>query len=319
MDLFSELGELAMGSRLRRLSDYIMQEGTEIYKSHRIDFDPKWFPVYYLLSTNDHLSITEIADQLGVSHPAVIKNAKELEKIGYLESVQDKADKRRRLLSLSPSGRRLLPEMQIVWKDIAGSFSEVIQAQNEHLLKAVMEVEQAFREERFTARVRKFRDARMLQAIEIIGYKPAYGSYFKAFNYAWIEHYFSVEPIDIEALEHHQKKIIKPGGCILFAKMAGKIVGTCALKKFPDDSYELTKMAVTEAAQGKQVGKKLGLAILEKARSLGAKTVFLESNRKLIPALTLYRRLGFVEVSRGQDTESEYQRSDIRMEIKIMV
>ena len=317
MDIFSELGELALGSRLRRLSDYIMQQGIEIYQNHRIDFDPKWFPVYYLLSTKDQLSITEIANQLGVSHPAVIKNAKELEKIGYIESVQDKEDKRRRLLSLSAAGRKLLPKIQVVWKDIAGSMSALIQAQEEHLLKAILEIEQGFREERFTARVRKFRDARMLQAIEIVAYKPAYGSYFKAFNYAWIERYFSVEPIDIEVLEQHQKKIIKPGGCILFAKIEGTIVGTCALKKFPDASYELTKMAVTESAQGKQVGKKLGLAILEKAKALGAKTVFLESNRKLIPALNLYRRLGFVEVAHSQENESEYQRSDIRMEIKM--
>lgn len=317
MDIFSELGELAVGSRLRRLSDYIMQEGIETYQNYRIDFDPKWFPVYYLLSKNEQLSIMEIAANLGVSHPAVIKNARELEQKGYIESAQDLQDKRRRLLRLSADGRALLPKIQDAWTDIAGTLAQVISVQEAHLLQAMVQVEQAFREKPFTARVRKFRDTRLLQAIEIVDYDPELGSYFKAFNYSWIERYFSVEPIDMVVLEQHVEKIISPGGCILFAKLNGVVVGTCALKKESEELYELTKMAVTESAQGKQVGKKLGLAILERAKQIGAKTVFLESNRKLGPALSLYRRLGFQEVPHAADSSSEYMRSDIRMEIKV--
>lgn len=317
MDIFSELGELAIGSRLRRLSDYIMQEGVETYQNYRIDFDPKWFPVYYLLSKKEQMSIMEITANLSVSHPAVIKNARELEAKGYIESAQDPQDKRRRLLRLSAEGRHLLPIIQEAWKDIAGSLAQVISEQESHLLQAIVQVEQAFRQEPFTARVRKFRDTRLLQAIEIVDYHPDYGSYFKAFNYSWIERYFSVEPVDITVLEQHQEKIIAPGGYILFAKLDGLIVGTCALKKNSAELYELTKMAVTESAQGKQVGKKLGLAVLERAKQIGAKTVFLESNRKLTPALNLYRRLGFQEVPHAVEAESEYMRSDIRMEIKV--
>lgn len=317
MDLFNQLGELALGSRLRRLSDNIMNQAANAYTDAQIDFDPKWFPVYYLLSTHATLSITEISTLLGISHPAVIKNARELEKKGYLISAKDPKDKRRRMLSLSADGQALLPKIQVVWGDMATAVSELLQAQDDHLMNAVSQVEQAFRQKPFTARVRKSRDTRLLQAIEIVNYKSEYAAHFKSLNYHWIEKYFTVEPIDIQALENHQEKIISPGGCILFAKLNGNIVGTCALKKTSPDCYELTKMAVAESAQGKQVGKKLGQAIIAKAKQIGSKMIFLESNRKLVPAIQLYLKLGFVEAPYTTNQVSEYQRADIRMELKL--
>ncbi|ELR70040.1 transcriptional regulator, MarR family [Fulvivirga imtechensis AK7] len=74
-------------------------------------------------------------------------------------------------------------------------------------------------------------------------------------------------------------------------------------------------MAVTPKAQGLQIGKKLGLAILEKARQKGAKVVYLESNRQLLPTLSLYRKLGFEE-KEPPFAQSVYSRSDIYMELK---
>ncbi len=319
MDVFNRLGELALGSRLRRLSDQIMQQGLLIYQDRRIDFDPKWFPVFFVLSEEGSLGITEIAQRLGVTHPGVIKIAKELEQKGYLESVQDKEDRRRRVLSISEKGRMLLPELKATWDDIATCFSQLLQQQEHHLLAGITEIERNFQEKPLYKRVRNHRNERLLESVHIHDYRPEWGSYFKAYNYSWIEHYFSVEPIDIEVLENHQEKIIDTGGAILFAQIGTDIVGTCALKKAEPGVYELTKMAVTESAQGKQVGKKLGLAILERARNLGAQKVFLDSNRRLTPALQLYRRLGFIEVNYTTTGESEYQRSDIRMEIKFPV
>ena len=48
--------------------------------------------------------------------------------------------------------------------------------------------------------------------------------------------------------------------------------------------------------QGKQIGKLLGIAAIEKAKCLHAKRICLESNRALIPAINLYLKLGFIEI-----------------------
>ena len=221
------------------------------------------------------------------------------------------------MLSLSEHGKALLPALRETWEDIAQCFSQILGAQDHHLLASITEMEHAFAEQTMATRVREWRNQRLLDRIQIVDYRPEWGSYFKAFNYAWIQRYFSVEPIDIEVLEQHEEKIIGEGGAILFARMEEEIVGTCALKWTEPGLYELTKMAVSESVRGQQVGKKLGLAILARAREMGAERVFLESNRKLLPAIRLYHRLGFVEASSGSRAGSEYHRSDIRMEIKL--
>lgn len=98
------------------------------------------------------------------------------------------------------------------------------------------------------------------------------------------------------------------------ARNNGEIVGTCALIKLNDDTYELAKMAVSEAARGKGVGWLLGQAAIHKAREFKAKTIFLESNTILEPAIKLYQKLGFQKIV-GQP--SPYERCNIQMELKL--
>ncbi len=154
----------------------------------------------------------------------------------------------------------------------------------------------------------------MQTEIKIHEYQPEYARAFYELNEAWISKYFFMEPSDHAYLNHPQEKIIDHGGYILFAELENKIVGCCALINFGDGIYELSKMAVDPSAQGKHIGKLLGEAILQKARSIGAKKVFLNSNTILETAINLYRKLGFVEVPLDTGT---YQRSNIQMEIEI--
>jgi hypothetical protein len=60
--------------------------------------------------------------------------------------------------------------------------------------------------------------------LKIIDYKPAYQAYFEAFNKAWLEEYFSVEPIDKYVLENPEEAIYKAGGCILCAIGAKRLI-----------------------------------------------------------------------------------------------
>ena len=81
-----------------------------------------------------------------------------------------------------------------------------------------------------------------------------------------------------------------------------------------ETSFELAKMAVSPAVRGKGIGKKLCLAGIDYARQVGAKTIWLESNRVLTPALTMYASVGFREVP---SVPTPYARADIRMEMRL--
>lgn len=129
--------------------------------------------------------------------------------------------------------------------------------------------------------------------VTILDYAAEYSEDFKRISYAWISEHFGIEEEDRLLLENHKTEIIDKGGTLLFAKYDGKIVGTCALIRYNNELYELVKMGVMPDYQGLKLGRKLGEAILEKARQLGAKKVFLESSSQLTAALALYQKLGF--------------------------
>ncbi len=102
------------------------------------------------------------------------------------------------------------------------------------------------------------------------------------------------------------------GGKIFFAQHDAAIIGTCALIKVSETTYELAKMGVSPQYQGLGAGKKLVRRVIDEARSLGCTYLFLESNQRLTPALNIYKSLGFVEVPIG---ETPYTRADFKAEI----
>ena len=315
-NLLNELGELALGSRLKRLSDYIFKEGKEVYGQNNIDFEPRWFPTFYTLSNDAPLTVVEIADRIGFTHAAVSQTVRELKQAGFLVAIENETDKRKRDLQLSQKGKALFDAMKPLWSDIASALNDLLRSHRNHLMAALQEIENSFEEKSFTERIRDTKNTRLLNEVEIIPYQSDCGYKFKELNIEWLEKYFYVEDIDNEVLGKPEEYILKKGGDILFAKLNGSIVGTCALLKYNNDKYEMTKMAVTEKVQGKQVGKKLGLAIIDRAKELGAKKVVLESNKILTPALTLYERLGFKYAHKDFST-SAYARANVYMELEL--
>ena len=153
-------------------------------------------------------------------------------------------------------------------------------------------------------------------AVEIVDFEPRYAADFKRLNVEWLEKYFVVEPIDDEVLSNPQTAILDPGGAILLARVHDEIVGTCALIKVEGDRrYELSKMSVTERFQGLRIGRRLLEATLARYRGLGGRELFLESNSRLTPALTLYESVGFVHTPRPGGP-SHYARGNVYMVLK---
>jgi GNAT superfamily N-acetyltransferase len=148
--------------------------------------------------------------------------------------------------------------------------------------------------------------------LEIIDYEPVYQPYFKSLNAAWIEKYFVLENFDNEVLDYPEEYIYKDGGIIILAKYQDTIAGTVALKRVDDSTFEMIKMAVDEQLQGYHIGYHLGKAIIEKAINLGAEKIILYSRTSLLPAIQLYKKLGFKEVTLEP---GKYARCDIKMEI----
>lgn len=314
MDFYSQVGKVALGSRLRRLSETFTEDAAKIYSLYETNLDPKWFPVFYVLSHQESASITEIAQKIGHSHPSVSQIVKEMSKKKLVKIDKSAEDARVSVVKLSDIGKQLIPNLDKQQLDVTQVVEDLLAEMQHDLWKAIEEVEFLLANQSFFDRVKEIRKVRERQQVEIIDYKSEFHDEFKRLNYEWIEKYFKLEEADRQSLNHPNEKILATGGHIYMARFNGEMVGTCALIKVDDDTYELAKMAVTETAKGKGIGWLLGQAAINKAHELGAKTVFLESNTALAPAINLYQKLGFQKVVRPS---SHYERCNIQMELKL--
>lgn len=155
MNLYQSLGYLVMGSRLRRLSESFLSEINRAYQNEGIDFDASWFPVFYLLSKNDALSIKELSEQTEVSHPAASQLITNLKNKNLVTSATCADDGRRQLVTLTDRGRDLLSQIIPVWEAILTSMDKLI-ADNpacDHLLPAVGAMENLFKQNSLSEKI----------------------------------------------------------------------------------------------------------------------------------------------------------------------
>jgi GNAT superfamily N-acetyltransferase/predicted transcriptional regulator len=315
MEFFNQTGKKAIGSRLRMLTDKITADAAQIYQIYGIDLQPKWFPVFYVLSKGEN-TITNMAVEIGHSHPSVSKIVAEMVKKGIVSENKDKSDGRRNVVSLSGKGLELAEKIQEQYTDVNNAIEDMLDNTQHNLWKAIEEWEFLLDKQSLFQRVLHQRKQRETQHVQIVDYQPQYAQAFKALNEEWISTYFKMEEADYLALDHPSSYILDKGGLILVALYENESVGVCALLKMDDPAYdyELAKMAVSPQAQGKNIGWLLGQAALNKARELGAKNVYLESNTRLKPAINLYHKLGFQKVV-GHSTA--YERCNIQMAVAL--
>lgn len=153
MGVIDESGILAIATRLQGLAERMRKDGLLIYKAHGIDFEPKWFPVIYTLYFKTQLSVVELANEIGYSHPSTITLLKELERLKFVKSGRDKADERKRLVQLTDKGKNLVEQMKPVWQIMIVAATQLTDTEN-NLMKALTEVEQQMEIQSFYQRAK---------------------------------------------------------------------------------------------------------------------------------------------------------------------
>jgi len=313
MHLFTEMGRTAIGSRLRRLSEWITDDVATLYKYYGVNLQPKWFPVLYLLSDSEPMGITAIAELIGQSHPSVSKIVRELSASGLVKESKNAEDGRQNLVSLTEQGEEQLSRMAPQIEDVRAALDDMFAKTQQDLLCAIEEWEYLLQEQSLERRTLDQKRRREIKKVSIVPYTPQYRQAFHDLNKLWIDQHFTMEPADEKYLQHPEENILEEGGDILVATYEDLPVGVCALVPLPKEvpyDFELSKMAVDPEMRGKSIGWLLGKAVLDLAREKGAQSIFLESNTVLEPAIKLYQKLGFRKVAR---VASNYSRSNIQM------
>jgi DNA-binding MarR family transcriptional regulator len=161
VDHVSELGALALATRIRRLLEQLLRDGKRVYQTAGVDFEVRWFGVFHLLTQRSPISITEIAHMLGQSHPTVIQVVDEMTRRGLLKSTLDGSDGRRRQITPTLEGRRLAKRLDPIWRAFAEAGREVVTEGGNDFITSLSQLEIAIgREsmfERISAKLLKIR------------------------------------------------------------------------------------------------------------------------------------------------------------------
>ncbi|AQX02610.1 MarR family transcriptional regulator [Elizabethkingia anophelis] len=126
MDFIKTLGYKAFDSRLKRISDRMSHDVRKLYKEIDIDIEPNWYLIFMLLQNRGEISIADIAESLGYSHPSVVVIVKKMSEKDYLHMQKDKDDKRKQLVSLSSKATEILPELELIWQSCESAILKLL-------------------------------------------------------------------------------------------------------------------------------------------------------------------------------------------------
>ena len=309
MKSFNELGHIALGTALRQLAAQVSKDAENTYAKFGFAIEPKWFPVFYVLASKGADSVVNIAKEINHSHVSVSKIVKEMKARDLIESYKSSDDSRVTLVALNSKAKAMVPKMEKQCDAIDTAMRELKDETGIDLWEAVSVVERHLRYRPISARV----DGESPD-IKVVDYAPKYREAFKSLNVEWISKYWELEEPDFKALDDPEGYILNQSGVILIALDKGEPIGCCALIKQADGTFELAKMAVSPKAQGKGVGLLLGKSIVERAKLMGLKRLYLESNSVLKPAVSLYEKIGFKHI---KGASSPYARCDVQMELQL--
>jgi len=288
-DLLQDLGATFLGSRLKRLGERMQAGAARVAADAGLPVQPAQMPLLAALDGRS-LSIGQLVQVVGISQPGITRGIGQLLELGLVQS-EPGEDGRQRSISLTPAGNAALARAKLyVWPQVEEAVKALFGGQPEGFIGQIDAIEAALAENPIDVLAARSTP----HILEIHEFSDALAHHFHDINAEWINAMFKLEATDREVLENPRAKIVDAGGVILFVAARGLgIVGTCALQKTGEHSYELTKMGVRETARGLKAGEFLLAAVIERAMALKAAPLYLLSNHKCAAGIHLYEKLGF--------------------------
>lgn len=104
-----------LGTQLRHLVDLLDTAVGDSYAEAGLQYRPRYTPLVRALRDTDGLAIGQLAEAAGITQPAATQTVTLMQKDGLVSASASEDDARRKLITLSPQGRALLPELEKCW------------------------------------------------------------------------------------------------------------------------------------------------------------------------------------------------------------
>ena len=125
-DFLGSLGYLALGSRLKRAGTLLQTATQNWLQAAGCDVPAAHMPLLAALDRAGSVSLGTVVDMLGVAQPGVSRMADSLQAAGWITVTTDLADKRVRILALTPAGQTLVAEAKVsLWPVVQAAVGEL--------------------------------------------------------------------------------------------------------------------------------------------------------------------------------------------------
>ncbi|MDA3955071.1 MAG: MarR family transcriptional regulator [Bacteroidales bacterium] len=151
-DFLKELGHIGFTARIKRISDKLIYSAREHYRTLNLNVEPNWHVLFLLLKKEKQLTVTEIANQLQFSHPAVIKIVNKMKEKGYVVSYTDSKDNRKQFIQLSKKAIKELPRFETEWLNIQTVLEKIV---DDDFLKNLNQLEKKLNDKSFVERYKE--------------------------------------------------------------------------------------------------------------------------------------------------------------------
>jgi DNA-binding MarR family transcriptional regulator/N-acetylglutamate synthase-like GNAT family acetyltransferase len=316
MDFIEELGTLAIGSRLKNLSELLMKDMARIYKEQNVDFEPRWFTFFQLILNQKEISVTEIAKELKQTHPAAVQLVNVLEKKKLVKTKKDSSDGRKRLVSLSKKGKKLAKELRPLWEVVQKVTDEILNESDPELLERIAKVEQAINDKSTYERINRRLVERNIQGIEFILFEKKHQKIFSQLNKEWLESYLEISNHDKHILADPITEIVNKQGRIHLMVSGSTVIGTYVLQNLNGNNCELSKFTIDKNYRGRKLGERMLKHAIAEAKGMGSKSLLLFTHQKLVEATQLYYKMGFEEIKEHGDLNDKSGRCSMMLQLE---
>jgi DNA-binding MarR family transcriptional regulator/GNAT superfamily N-acetyltransferase len=236
----------------------------------------------------DGCELRSLRSRLGLDSGYMSRLLRSLEAAGLVTVAASEADRRARVVRLTPAGV---------------AERELLDRCSDELAWSVLEPLGGRQREELVAAMRSVQRLLTMGAVEIRPVDPEHPDARRC-----IAAYFAeldrrsesgFDPAAGISAEPHELR--PPAGVLLLAYLRDEPVGCGALKNRAGAPSEIKRMWVADSVRGLGIGRRLLAELEARAVEYGTRSVRLETNRNLTEAIAMYRRAGYVEVPAFND------------------
>lgn len=125
VDFIESHGSAFLAHRLRRSSDRVVDQISGILLQLGLDVPPRGASMLLLIDEQQQIGVVEISRRLRLSHPLIVRMAREFQERGLIEINADPSDGRRRVLSPTDKARQEAAALRAFNANLNAMFDDV--------------------------------------------------------------------------------------------------------------------------------------------------------------------------------------------------